>query len=94
MGHAADVAAPGSYLAAEIVGEPCAIVRGNDGVLRAFSNVCRHRASTILEGTGCAKSLRCPYHGWTYSLDGALLVNDGTGVRRVVAGEVLYAAGR
>lgn len=74
VGHAADVTAPGSYLAVEVLGEPCAIVRGNDGVLRAFSNVCRHRASTILDGNGCAKSLRCPYHGWTYSLDGALLV--------------------
>ncbi len=74
VGHAAKVAEAGSYLAVEIMGEPCAIVRGNDGVLRAFSNVCRHRASTILDGSGCAKSLRCPYHGWTYSLDGALLV--------------------
>jgi choline monooxygenase len=74
VGHAAKVATPGSYLATEILGEPCAIVRGNDAILRAFSNVCRHRASTILEGSGCAKSLRCPYHGWTYSLDGALLV--------------------
>ncbi len=74
VGHAAKVASPGSYLAAEILGEPCAAVRGNDGMLRAFSNVCRHRASTILDGDGCAKSLRCPYHGWTYSLEGALLV--------------------
>ncbi len=73
-GHAAKVASPGSYLSAEILGEPCAIVRGNDRILRAFSNVCRHRASTILNGNGCAKSLRCPYHGWTYSLDGALLI--------------------
>lgn len=72
-GHATDVPKPGSYLATEITGEPCAIVRGADGLLRAFSNVCRHRASTILEGTGCAKSLRCPYHNWTYSLDGKLL---------------------
>jgi choline monooxygenase len=74
VGHAAKVLSPGSYLAAEITGEPCAVVRANDGILRAFSNVCRHRASTILEGDGCAKSLRCPYHGWTYSLEGALLV--------------------
>lgn len=74
VGHASKVAQPGSYLAVEIAGEPCAIVRGNDGVLRAFSNVCRHRASTILDSEGCAKSLRCPYHGWTYSLEGALLV--------------------
>lgn len=73
IGHSSKVAQPGSYLADEIVGEPCAVVRGNDGILRAFSNVCRHRASTILEGHGCAKSLRCPYHNWTYSLDGKLL---------------------
>jgi choline monooxygenase len=74
VGHASEVADPGCYVAAEIAGEPCAVVRGKDGVLRAFSNVCRHRASTILEGCGCVKSLRCPYHAWTYSLDGQLLV--------------------
>jgi choline monooxygenase len=74
LAHAAKVAQAGCYAAGEIAGEPCAVVRGNDGVLRAFSNVCRHRASTILEGNGCAKSLRCPYHAWTYSLDGKLLV--------------------
>lgn len=73
VGHATKVAQPGCYLAGEILGEPWAIVRGSDGVLRAFSNVCRHRASTILEGSGCVKSLRCPYHAWTYSLDGKLL---------------------
>ena len=73
VGHVSKVTQPGSYLAVDIAGEPCAIVRGNDGVLRAFSNVCRHRASTILDGEGCARSLRCPYHGWTYSLQGALL---------------------
>ena len=72
--HAAKVSAPGSYAACEVLGEPLAIVRGNDGELRALSNVCRHRASTIVEGEGCAKSLRCPYHGWTYGLDGRLLV--------------------
>src|SRR5438105_2824423 len=74
VGHAAKVAEPGCWLAGEVTGEPCAAVRGSDGVLRAFSNVCRHRASILLEGNGCSKSLRCPYHGWTYSLEGALLV--------------------
>ncbi|MGA8028040.1 MAG: SRPBCC family protein [Bryobacteraceae bacterium] len=73
IGHASKVAQPGCYLAAEIMGEPCAVVRGKDGMLRAFSNVCRHRASTILDGHGCVKSMRCPYHGWTYSLEGELL---------------------
>jgi choline monooxygenase len=74
VGHASKVTEPGSYLAVEIAGEPCVVVRGKDGVLRALSNVCRHRASIIVEGHGCVKSLRCPYHAWTYSLDGKLLV--------------------
>jgi choline monooxygenase len=71
--HSAKVREARSYATGEIAGEPCVAVRGSDGVLRALSNVCRHRASTILEGEGCAKSLRCPYHGWTYALDGRLL---------------------
>lgn len=74
LAHASKVAQPGCYVAGEIAGEPCAVVRGNDHVLRGFSNVCRHRASIILHGDGWVKSLRCPYHAWTYSLDGKLLV--------------------
>lgn len=73
LGHASKVAGPGCYLAGDVTGEPCAVVRGADGILRALSNVCRHRASTILEGSGCARTLRCPYHNWTYSLEGNLL---------------------
>ncbi len=73
VGFAKHLAKPGSYLAAEIAGEPIVVTRAQDGVLRAFSNVCRHRASVIADGHGSAASLRCPYHGWTYSLDGRLL---------------------
>lgn len=73
IAHAAALGNPGDYVATELLGEPIAVVRGADGVLRAFSNVCRHRASTVLEGKGCARALRCPYHNWTYSLDGRLL---------------------
>jgi choline monooxygenase len=73
VGFAKQVAEPGSYLAAEIAGEPVVVTRAKDGVLRAFSNVCRHRASIIADGRGNAASLRCPYHGWTYALDGRLL---------------------
>lgn len=73
VGFAKHPAEPGSYLAAEIAGEPIVVTRAKDGVLRAFSNVCRHRASVIAAGHGSAASLRCPYHGWTYSLDGRLL---------------------
>ena len=51
-----------------------AFIRGKDDQLRAFKNVCRHRASRILEGQGsCPGVIRCPYHGWTYQLDGSLM---------------------
>ncbi|MGI9117397.1 MAG: aromatic ring-hydroxylating oxygenase subunit alpha [Gaiellales bacterium] len=73
VGHVAEVAAPGDFAAGEIGGEPVVAVRGEDGVLRAFSNVCRHRAARLASGSGsCGKVLRCPYHGWTYRLDGTL----------------------
>jgi len=56
-----------------IAGEPVVVVRGEDGALRGFFNVCRHHAAAVMtEPHGSAKSLRCPYHGWTYGLDGAL----------------------
>ena len=71
--HASLVAAAGTFATVSVAGEPVAVVRGSNGVLRALSNVCRHRASTILRGTGsCPKVLRCPYHGWTYRQDGQL----------------------
>jgi choline monooxygenase len=72
-GRADQVAAPGSYFTADIAGEPVAVVRDQDGVLRAFFNVCRHRAARVLtEATGQATRLRCRYHGWTYDLAGRL----------------------
>jgi choline monooxygenase len=64
---------PGSYLTTEIAGEPIAVVRDSDGVLRAFHNVCRHRAAPVLcDPCGTASKLRCRYHGWTYDLTGKL----------------------
>lgn len=72
VGHASAVRQAGDFLACEIQDEPVVVVRGEDGVLRAFSNVCRHRASTIADGAGNCSKLRCPYHGWTYALDGRL----------------------
>jgi choline monooxygenase len=73
MAHAAQVAAPGQYVTENIAGEPVIIVRGKDGVLRAFYNVCRHRGGPLaLEPEGCANALQCRYHGWTYLLDGSL----------------------
>ena len=72
-GRAADVAGPGSFLTAEIAGEPILVVRDEAGVLRAFANVCRHRAAPVAtEPCGQASRLRCRYHGWTYDLAGRL----------------------
>src|ERR1700687_4112716 len=63
----------GHFFTADVVGEPVVAVRGDDGQLRAFYNVCRHHAAAVVtEAQGCAKQFRCPYHGWTYGIDGAL----------------------
>ena len=73
VGRTEEVRAPGSYFTTEVAGEPVVVVRGTDGVLRAFFNVCRHHAAAVMtEPCGKAEHLRCPYHGWTYGLDGAL----------------------
>jgi choline monooxygenase len=67
------VAEPGQYAAADVAGEPILVVRGQDAVLRAFFNVCRHHATAVAwEPSGQVTHFRCPYHGWTYGLDGAL----------------------
>jgi len=73
VGRAEQVAAPGQYFTATIADEPLIVVRGADENLRAFSNVCRHRAGPVAAGAGQCKSFRCGYHGWTYSLDGNLV---------------------
>ncbi len=78
VGHEQWAAGPGDYMAETVGFEPVIIVRGLDGELRAYSNVCPHRASVLAEGRGnCGRRLVCPYHGWTFELDGRL-----TGVPR------------
>lgn len=62
----------GSYVARESGGTPLLVVRGRDKKVRAFRNACRHRGTQVADGTGCAKAFVCPYHGWTYQLDGSL----------------------
>src|SRR5262245_9483363 len=62
----------GSYVAREAAGVPILVVRGEDGKVRAFRNACRHRGMQVAEGSGCAKSFICGYHGWAYRLDGSL----------------------
>jgi choline monooxygenase len=64
---------PGDFVTTEIAGEPIVIVRGSDNVVRGFFNVCRHHAAAVMtEVAGHANQMRCPYHGWTYSLEGEL----------------------
>src|SRR5216683_5684480 len=62
----------GSYVAREAAGIPIIVVRGSDGKVRAFRNACRHRGMQVAAGSGCARSLVCRYHGWTYNLEGKL----------------------
>src|ERR1700727_2736403 len=67
------VRAPGQFVATAVAGEPVVVVRENDGVLRAFYNVCRHHAAAVVtQPCGQASLLHCPYHGWNYGLDGSL----------------------
>jgi choline monooxygenase len=63
----------GQFFTAQLADEPIVVARGDDNVLRAFYNVCRHHAAAVVTETqGCAKQFRCPYHGWTYGNDGSL----------------------
>jgi phenylpropionate dioxygenase-like ring-hydroxylating dioxygenase large terminal subunit len=62
----------GSYVARDAAGVPLIAVRGADGKVRAFRNACRHRGTQVASGTGCAKVFVCPYHAWTYTLEGKL----------------------
>lgn len=73
LGHESEIAAPGDWIAAGFGRESAIIVRGEDGVARAFANVCRHRGSRVcVDARGSASMLTCPYHAWTYRLDGRL----------------------
>jgi choline monooxygenase len=75
IGRADQVREPGQYVSGELAREPILVIRGNDGILRGFFNVCRHHAATVMPNAeGRTQTLRCPYHGWTYNLDGTLLV--------------------
>jgi phenylpropionate dioxygenase-like ring-hydroxylating dioxygenase large terminal subunit len=72
--HASDIAAPGDWQRLDYLGESIIVMRGDDGVARAFMNVCRHRGSRLVDGeSGCARVLTCPYHAWSYGRDGRLV---------------------
>ena len=71
VARASQLTSPGQYVTAVVGSEPIVVVRGRDSVLRAFYNVCRHHAAAVCtQPEGHAENLRCPYHGWTYGLDG------------------------
>jgi choline monooxygenase len=73
-GHVSQLPQPGSYITAQAGVEPVLVLRDGEGELRAFRNVCRHRGSRLLSGSGnCGKAIRCRYHGWTYRFDGDLI---------------------
>ena len=73
--HLADVPEPGDFQTFDFIGEHIVVVRGDDAEVRAFHNVCRHRAARILDGThgNCGRTMMCPYHAWSYDLEGRLV---------------------
>jgi choline monooxygenase len=66
------VARPGCAVPVDVAGDPYVVIRGSDGALRGFHNACRHHGARLIDGENCAEAVVCPYHGWTYSLEGAL----------------------
>ena len=72
VGHVSQLAAPGDYFMLIFAGMPVILLRDQTGGLRAFANTCRHRGSALLEGSGNCRAIVCPYHSWTYGLDGGL----------------------
>jgi len=71
-GRASSLAKPGDYTTLELAGQPIMVIRDKEGTLRAQSNVCLHRMSTLLQGRGNCSAIVCPYHAWTYNLNGSL----------------------
>jgi choline monooxygenase len=72
VAHWDDLARPGDFVPVSVLDEPVVVVHGTDGRLRAFYNVCRHRAGQVALTRGNRRALQCRYHGWTYGLDGSL----------------------
>ncbi|WP_373356432.1 SRPBCC family protein [Pseudoroseicyclus sp. CXY001] len=73
-GHVCDIPAEGDWIAFDMLGERAIVMRGQDGEIRAFHNLCRHRGARVVDGTGghCRGALVCPFHGWVYNTDGSL----------------------
>src|SRR5215831_17363948 len=73
MGLSTRLPKPGDYVAEDVAGMPVLLMRGPDGKVRAFANICRHRGAPVARGCGNARAFTCPYHGWTYDSAGRLL---------------------
>ena len=73
-GHICDIPAPGDWLSFDMLGERGLVMRGQDGVVRAFHNLCRHRGARVVDGAQgqCKGAMVCPFHGWVYNTDGTL----------------------
>jgi phenylpropionate dioxygenase-like ring-hydroxylating dioxygenase large terminal subunit len=73
-GHVCDLPGPGDWLSFDLLGERAVVMRGQDGVVRAFHNLCRHRGARVVDGEQgqCRGAIVCPFHGWVYNLDGSL----------------------
>jgi choline monooxygenase len=76
--HASQVAEPGAFVTLRVLDQGIVVLRGTDGALRAFYNVCQHRAHELLKGSGCIPVITCPYHSWSYGLDGRLRTARGS----------------
>ena len=85
VGAECEVGETGAFTTTTIVDQDIFVIRGQDGVLRAFYNVCRHRAHRLVDGSGCKDRIVCPYHGWTYDMDGRFC--GGRGVDSIVGFE-------
>src|SRR3982751_2959262 len=72
VGHIGELPGPGTYFTSRTGRTPILVTRARDGELRAFLNVCRHRGFPVAEGAGRRETIQCPYHAWTYGLDGSL----------------------
>lgn len=85
--HSSEIGAPEAFSLFEIAGESVIVVRGRDGIARAFYNVCQHRGTLLCaQPRGSASALRCPYHHWEYALDGQLIRAPGAGAAALGAG--------
>ena len=78
VGHVEKVRTTGDFFVADVAGESIIVVRGNEGDLHAYYDVCARRAARVAQGEWCRKSFSCPYHGWTYDLKGALVAAPNT----------------